>query len=182
MQQKRTRVASRSKREGEENGAPHLTGSQQQREYQGRRLIGRGNDASLIKIFDQPLTTDTFSSPSKTLGPDLTSKTRTLTASSSATTHKEDIAPTNGKSTPITGILGWAANMKRRGFVPRNPRSLHSRVIARLGEKRAAAAAASSTSGTNPGLQPSATSKRMRADLGGGRRVRSNLGKQSLEG
>ena len=89
----------------------------------------------------------------------------------------------NGKPTPIIGVPRRAANVKNRGFVPRKPRISRSQVIARLGEKRAATAAATlSTTGTNAGLQPSATSKRMSADLGKGGRVRSSLGRQSYGG
>ena len=73
--------------------------------------------------------------------------------------------------------------MKSRSFVPRKPRISRSQVIARLGEKRAAAAAVpSSTAGTNTRPQPPGTSKRMSADLGKGGRVRSSLGRQSYGG
>jgi len=73
--------------------------------------------------------------------------------------------------------------MKTRGFVPRKPRISRSQVIARLGEKRAAAAAASSsTTSAKTRPQPTATSKRMSADLGKGGRVRSSLGRQSYGG
>jgi hypothetical protein len=140
---------------------------------EGSSRVSGGNGASLRKIFDQPLTTDSFSNSSKIPVP--ASKTHTRTASSSSTTtNKEDTAPT-------TSVPRRTANAKGRGFVPRKPRISRSQVIARLGEKRAAAAAASTTDAhTRP--QPSATSKRMSADLGKGGRVRSSLGRQSYGG
>ena len=145
------------------------------------RVVG-GNGASLMKIFDQPLTADTFSSPSKIPVP--TSKTHARSGSSSSTTtNKDSAAPANDKPTPTPSAQRRMAQVKTRGFVPRKPRISRSQVIARLGEKRAAAAAAtSSTTGTNTRLQPSATSKRMSADLGKGGRVRSSLGRQSYGG
>ncbi|KAF9652550.1 hypothetical protein BDM02DRAFT_3109092 [Thelephora ganbajun] len=143
--------------------------------------IGEGNGASLKKIFDRPLTTDTFSNPSKIPIPASKTHTRT-TSSSSSTTNKEDIAPTNGKPTPTTGMPRRAANVKGRGFAPRKPRISRSQVIARLGEKRAAAAAASSSTNTSTRPQPSVMPKRMSADLGKGGRVRSSLGRQSYGG
>ena len=144
--------------------------------------VGGGNGASLKKIFDQPLTADTFSSPSKIPIP--ASKTHTRTGSSSSTTtNKGDATPADGKATSTTGTSRRAANVKSRSFVPRKPRISRSQVIARLGEKRAAAAATpSSTTGTNTRPQPSGTSKRMSADLGKGGRVRSSLGRQSYGG
>lgn len=144
--------------------------------------VGGGNGASLKKIFDHPLTTDTFSNPSKIPVPAPKTHTR-ATSSSSTTSNKEDMAPVNGKPTPTNGASRRAVNAKNRGFVPRKPRISRSQVIARLGEKRAAAAAAtSSTTGTKPHPQTSATSKRMSADLGKGGRVRSSLGRQSYGG
>lgn len=143
--------------------------------------VGGGNGTSLKKIFDQPLTADTFSSPSKIPVP--ASKTHTRTGSSSSvTTNKGDVAPADSKPTSTTSTRR-AANVKSRSFVPRKPRISRSQVIARLGEKRAAAAAVpSSTTGTNTRPQPSGTSKRMSADLGKGGRVRSSLGRQSYGG
>lgn len=143
--------------------------------------VGGGNGASLKKIFDQPLTTDTFSSPSKIPVP--ATKTHARTVSSSSTATNEDVASANGKPTPTSSVSKRTASVKTRGFVPRKPRISRSQVIARLGEKRAAAAAAtSSTTGTKTRPQPSATSKRMSADLGKGGRVRSSLGRQSYGG
>ena len=144
--------------------------------------VGGGNGASLKKLFDQPLTADTFSNSSKIPIP--ASRTHAQTASSSTATNKEDATQANGKPTPTNGVPRRAAtNVKNRGFVPRKPRISRSQVIARLGEKRAAAAAAtSSTTGTSTRPPPSATSKRMSADLGKGGRVRSSLGRQSYGG
>ena len=143
--------------------------------------IGGGNGASLMRIFDQPLTADTFSSPSKIPVP--ASKTHTRTGSSSSTTtNKDGFTPTNDKPTPTASAQRRMAHVKTRGFVPRKPRISRSQVIARLGEKRAAAAAATSSTSANSRLQPSATSKRMSADLGKGGRVRSSLGRQSYGG
>lgn len=135
------------------------------------------NGASLKKIFEQPLTTDTFSGPSKIPVP----ATRTHARTASSSTNKEDNLSTDGKPTLATSASRRAANVKGRGFVPRKPRISRSQVIARLGEKRAAAAAASTT-GTTTRPQPSVTSKRMSADLGKGGRVRSSLGRQSYGG
>jgi hypothetical protein len=100
-------IASRSEGEGEENvkgvTSPVLatlepiTNVNTKGESSSR--VGGGNGASLKKIFDQPLTTDTFSNPSKIPVPASKTHTRT-TSSSSSTTNKEDIAPTNGKPTP----------------------------------------------------------------------------------
>lgn len=143
--------------------------------------VSGGNGASLKKIFEQPLTTETFSNLSKI--PVSTTKAHTQSTSSSSATNKEDDASTVGKPTLTTGVPRRAANEKGRGFAPRKPRISRSQVIARLGEKRAAAAAASSsTAGTTSRPQPSATSKRMSADLGKGGRVRSSLGRQSYGG
>jgi len=148
---------------------------------EGSGRVGGGNGASLRKIFDQPLTTDTFSSPSKIPVP--ATKTHTRTTSSSSAATNEDVASVNGKPTPTSSVSKRTASVKSRGFVPRKPRISRSQVIARLGEKRAAAAAAtSSTTGTKTRPQPSATSKRMSADLGKGGRVRSSLGRQSYGG
>jgi len=148
---------------------------------EGSGRVGGGNGASLKKIFDQPLTTDTFSSPSKIPVP--ATKTHTRTVSSSSTVTNEDVASANGKPTPTSSGSKRTTSVKTRGFVPRKPRISRSQVIARLGEKRAAAAAAtSSTTGTKTRLQPSATSNRMSADLGKGGRVRSSLGRQSYGG
>ena len=157
-----------------------ITNTNAKRESSSR--VGGGNGVSLKKIFEQPLTTDTFSNPSKIPVP--SSKTHSRTASSSSsTTNREDNAPTDGKSTLTTGVSRRAANVKGRGFAPRKPRISRSQVIARLGEKRAAAAAASSsTTGTTRHPQPSATSKRMSADPGKGGKVRSSLGRQSYGG
>ena len=139
--------------------------------------VGGGNGAS-SKIFDEPLTTGTFSNPSKIPVP--VSRTRVRTASSSSTTTSaENIASANGR--PTTGVTRRTANMKSRGFVPRKPRISRSQVIARLGEKRAAAAS-STTTGTTTRPQPSATPKRMSADPGKGGRVRSSFGRQSYGG
>lgn len=143
--------------------------------------VSGGSGASLKKIFEKPLTADTFSNPSKIPVP--ASKQHTQTASSSSTTDQEDNAPTDGKPTPTTGMSRRTANVKGRGFAPRKPRISRSQVIARLGEKRAAAAAvSSSTTSTTNRPQPSATSKRMSADLGKAGRVRSSLGRQSYGG
>ena len=147
----------------------------------GSSRVSGGNGASLKKIFDQPLTADTFSSSSKIPVPTSNAHTRTV-SSSSATTNREDTAPTNDKPTPTTGMSRRAANVKSRGFVPRKPRISRSQVIARLGEKRAAATATSSTTSANTRPEPSATSKRKSADLGKGGRVRSSLGRQSYGG
>ena len=148
---------------------------------EGSGRIGGGNGASLKKIFDQPLTTDTFSSPSKIPVP--ATKTHTRATSSPSTATNEDVASANSKHTPTTSVSKRTASVKSRGFVPRKPRISRSQVIARLGEKRAAAAAAtSSATGTKTRPQPSATSKRMSADLGKGGRVRSSLGRQSYGG
>ena len=157
-----------------------ITNTDAKGESSGR--VGGGNGASLMKIFDRPLTTDTFSSPSKIPVP--APKTHARTASSSSTaSNKDDSAPANGKPTPTGSVSRRTANVKSRGFVPRKPRISRSQVIARLGEKRAAAAATtSSTTGTKSRPQPSATSKRMSADLGKGGRVRSSLGRQSYGG
>ena len=145
-------------------------------------VVGGGNGASLKKIFDQPLTADTFSSPSKIPVPASKTHTRT-TSSSSSTTNKEEIPPANGKPTPTNSVSRKGTNVKSRGFVPRKPRISRSQVIARLGEKRAAAVATTKpTTGTNTRPQPSATSKRMSADLGKGGRVRSSFGRQSYGG
>ena len=143
--------------------------------------LGGGNGASLMKIFDQPLTADTFSSPSKIPVPASRTHTRT-TSSSSTATNKDGSTPTDEKPAPSTGVPRRAAHLKTRGFVPRKPRISRSQVIARLGEKRAAAAATSSSTSTTTRLQPLATSKRMSADLGKGGRVRSSLGRQSYGG
>jgi hypothetical protein len=157
-----------------------ITNTNAKGESSGR--ISGGNGASLKKIFERPLTTDTFSSPSKIPVP--APKTHTRTASTSSTaTNKEDVIPAGGKPTPTSSVSRRTANVKSRGFVPRKPRISRSQVIARLGEKRAAAAAAtSSTTGAKIRPQPSATSKRMSADLGKGGRVRSSLGRQSYGG
>ena len=146
---------------------------------QGSSRVSGGNGASLKKIFEQPLTADTFSSSSRIPVP--TSKTHSRTTSSSSTaTDKE--GTTGGKPTLAAGA-GRRANIKGRGFVPCKPRISRSQVIARLGEKRAAAAAASSsTAAATTRPQPSGTSKRMSADLGKGGRVRSSLGRQSYGG
>ena len=143
--------------------------------------VSVGNGASLKKIFEKPLTTDTFSNPSKIPIPASKTTSRTRAASSSSSsTNKEDNASTDVKPTPT---LRRPANVKGRGFAPRKPRISRSQVIARLGEKRAAAAAASlSTAGTTSRPQPSATPKRMSADLGKVGRVRSSLGRQSYGG
>ena len=156
----------------------HITNTNAKGESSGR--VGGGNGASLKRIFDQPLTTDTFSSPSKIPVPAPKTHSRT-TSSSSTATNKEDNVPANGKPTPTSSVSKRTANVKSRGFVPRKPRISRSQVIARLGEKRAAAAT-SSTTGTKTRPQPSATSKRMSADLGKGGRVRSSLGRQSYGG
>ena len=144
---------------------------------EGSSGAGGGSGASSKKIFDQPLTTDTFSNPSKIPAP------KTRTASSSTTSTKEDIAPINGKPTPSKGVPRRMANAKSRSLAPRKPRISRSQVIARLGEKRAAAAAAtSSTTGIKPRPPPSATPKRVNTDFGKGGRVRSSLSRQSYGG
>ena len=142
--------------------------------------ISGGNGASLKKIFDQPLTSDTFSSSSKIPVPASNAHSRTVSSSS---TRRESTAPINEKPIPTTSVPRRTAHVKSRGFVPRKPRISRSQVIARLGEKRAAAAAVtSSTTRTATRPEPSATSKRTSADLGKGGRVRSSLGRQSYGG
>ena len=144
--------------------------------------VSEGNGASLRKIFDQPLTTDTFSSSSKIPVPASNAHTRSV-SSSTTTNRKEGTASANDKPISASSVSRRTAHVKSRGFVPRKPRISRSQVIARLGEKRAAAAATTSpTTRTNARPEPSATSKRMSADLGKGGRVRSSLGRQSYGG
>lgn len=157
-----------------------ITNTNAEGESLGR--VSSGNGASLKKIFERPLTSDTFSSPSKIPVPAPNSHSQT-TSSSSSTTNKEDSAPTESKPTLASGVSRRTVNVKGRGFAPRKPRISRSQVIARLGEKRAAAAAASSsTIGTSSRLKPSAAPKRMSADPGKGGRVRSSLGRVSYGG